>query len=368
MRTSPLPSPCSLRAAAFLVCAACGAVRLPADESHRLAAPPGFSQANIAARADEVVRAAEQWDRSDQKLEQRIFRLPMSEAREQLRASLTAFLDFLAARSSYAETVAVYLDSRSLAGSLSGVPDSAVCQDEIGTLGSSLAALQARLTALRDSPQWLVIRRSLREPDREALERQSALRARLDITVLPSSRHPSPVISPPAYRDAQRALTETLRRLWTAYYQALADAVEQKPTLPLIPLRHPEGVPQGTPAARLADRQSVELWTYVEGSQQFNGVAEPKHVMLELWTENGSLMGRYRAELPGFRGTQTVDLRLRGVPSTGPSQTLNIQSKDPDAAGQIVLERAGFMGALMLVRMVPARSSVPRGRELLRRQ
>jgi len=369
LRTIPFPNPYRRRAALFVVSAAFCAAGSSGQQSPRLPPPPTFSQDDVAARADKVVNAWETWCRADRKLEQRIFQLPMGEARHHLRLSLGAFLDFLAARGAYAESVASYLASR--AGSVRSVsilPEDAAYQDQIGMLGTILADLQERLVSLRDSPAWLTIRRDVQAQNDRALKLQSTLRARLDNA--PTFRTPRPPAdtSALAYQDSERGLAETLRGLWTAYYQALADAVEQKPTPALTPLDPVGGAHSASPAARSVEGPQVEVWSYTEGSQQFNGVAEPKHVLLELWTENGLLLGRYRAELPGFRGIKTVDIRLRGAASAGGAQTLQIDSKDPAVAGQIVLERAGFTGELMLVRVVPARSPIPRGREVLRQQ
>jgi hypothetical protein len=111
----------------------------------------------------------------------------------------------------------------------------------------------------------------------------------------------------------------------------------------------------------------VGTWTYAEGSQQFNGVAEPKHVILELWMEKGFLVGRYRAELPDFDRSSIVDLSLRGKPGSGRT-VLEFHSSSPEAAGKIVLEGPGSGGMdLMLVRSVEG-APIPRGRELLTRR
>jgi hypothetical protein len=366
LRTSPCPNPYRRRAAPLLACVALCAAVLSGQELQRLPAPPDFSQQAIAARADEVMSAWERWGRADRKLEQRIFALPMSEAREQLRLSLGAFLDFLAARGAYAESVAAYLGRGGSANSFPIVTEDAGCRDRIGLLGASLAALQEKLVSLRNSSMWLTVRRGVQEQNDQALKLQSTLRERLDT----APRNPQPAANTAAlsYRDSERLLAETLRRLWTAYYQALADAVERKSTAPLTPVQRPDSAHPGDPTARSADSPQEEVWTYTEGSQQFNGVAEPKRVLLELWTENGVLFGRYRAELPDFHGTKTVDVRLRGVPSSAGAQTLRIESEDPAPAGQIVLERSGLIGELMLVRVVPARGAIPRGREVLRRR
>jgi hypothetical protein len=365
LRTSPFPNPYR-RAAPLLACAALCAAGLPGQEPQRLPPPPGFLQEGVAARADDVVRAWGKWERTDRKLEQRILPLPMAEAREQLRRSLGAYLDFLAARGAYAESVAAYIDRESSARANLSLPEDAACQDQIGVLGANLAALQERLGGLRGSSDWLAIRRGVQEQNNQALKLQAGLRENLDVPAQSANGRPAAGILALAYRDSEREIAETLRRLWTAYYQALADAVEQKATPPLTLLR-PDGAHPGAPTAQSNEGPPVDVWIYVAGSLQFNGVAEPKRVLLELWTENGLPLGRYRAELPDFHGVKTVDIRLRGARSGG-AQTFQIESKDPAAVGQIVLERSDSSEELILTRVVPARSSIPRGRELLRRR
>jgi hypothetical protein len=112
----------------------------------------------------------------------------------------------------------------------------------------------------------------------------------------------------------------------------------------------------------------VGVWAYVEGSQEFNGVAEPRHAMLEIWIENGELLGRYRAVLPDYSGDRLVDLRLTVSGASG-APALNLQSRDPATKAQIVVERPQPGGSeLMLVRVAGAQSAIPRGRELLHRR
>ena len=85
--------------------------------------------------------------------------------------------------------------------------------------------------------------------------------------------------------------------------------------------------------------------------------------------EDGVLLGRYRAELPDFDGTRKVDLRLRGKTSKGGHTILQIQSGDPVATGEFVIEDTGSGGLnIMLVRSVAVGGPVPRGRELLTRR
>jgi hypothetical protein len=346
--------------------ALCAGARLPGQDAQRLPPPPSFLQDGVAARADEEGRAWERWGRADRKLEQHIFPLPMAEGREQLRRSLGAYLDFLAARGAYAESVAAYIErSGSSARAIESMPEEAACQDQIGLLGANLALLRERIASLRGTPEWLAIRRGTQAQDNQARKLQTGLRENSDIAAPSATPRPAAGVLALAYRDSEREVAETLRGLWTAYYQALADAVAQKATPPLTPL---PGAPTAISTEGPKVGPKVDVWTYAEGSMQFNGVAEPKRVLLELWTEHGLLLGRYRAELPDFHGTRTVDIRLRGTPSGGGAQTLQIESEDPAGAGQIVLERTDTTEETMLVRLVPARSSIPRGRELLHRR
>ena len=61
-------------------------------------------------------------------------------------------------------------------------------------------------------------------------------------------------------------------------------------------------------------------------------VAEPRQVVLEIWIENGELLGRYRALLPDYSGDRRVDLRLRASAAAGKGPlTLDFQSKNGEA-------------------------------------
>ena len=123
-----------------------------------------------------------------------------------------------------------------------------------------------------------------------------------------------------------------------------------------------------SPAAPAANPLSG-TWAYLEGTQQFNGVAEPRRVLLELWMEGGNLLGRYRAEIPDFDGVRKVDLRLRAKAGKTGQTILQIQGGDPVATGEFVVEDPGAGGLnIMLVRSVDAGGPIPRGRELLTRR
>jgi hypothetical protein len=220
------------------------------------------------------------------------------------------------------------------------------------------------------------IRRAV-QPDRDAiLKLQAALRAQAEPQDLAIGSSPTLAwMASVAYRESERQLAEILRRLWTHYYQALVDGLEQRPagSTPLGAIRASDSPAPKTAAAtggRTEQNPLVGAWEYVEGSQEFNGVAEPRHALLELWIEKGVLVGRYRADLPDFSGERKIDLRLSA--RTGASHStviLDFRSADPQSQGEIVLE-GPLEGAtkLMLVRNVPAQGPIPRGRELLRRR
>jgi hypothetical protein len=205
---------------------------------------------------------------------------------------------------------------------------------------------------------------------------------REDITVdrpLDRARPVARTISPIVYTDSERQMRDALQKLWARYYQSLADAVEQKPagSAPLM-TRLPANTAVGAETAVAAETPNpasnnnplVGTWIYPEGSQRFNGVAEPRQVMLELWMEQGLLLGRYRAELPTFDGaTRHVDLKLQGRFAPDRDQTLEFRSSDPETAGKVVIEGPGVTGLdLTLVRVVESGSPIPRGRENLSRR
>lgn len=327
--------------------------------------PPAFSEEAVITRADAVGSSWNKWASGDSGLEQRVFRLPMPEARALLRRSLGRFQDFLDARQAYAQSVGDHLDaSRTSPGAVRFGTQDRICEDQIQLLGVSLSALQDRLALLRDSTDWLAIRRGVQPEIARTLKLQAELRSTRLSAPLAQSTEP---VSTLAYRDSEHVLGEALRRLWTAYYQALAIAVEQDPAAAaLTPLRSAEDAeppPAGSAVTPLAG-----VWTYIEGSQQFNGVSEPRLVLLELWMDSGNVIGRYRAELPDFNGPRNVDVRARGAQTSGGVQTLEIDAKDSAFAGQILLEGSGLGGELMLVRAPSAGSTLPRGRELLHRR
>jgi hypothetical protein len=303
----------------------------------------------------------------------------MAEARETVQRALGDYLGFLEQRSAYSQAVAAYIERlRTAAGPGDPVVSQAgVCQDEVLVLGANLNSLQTKLHDLRESAEWVVIRRAVQADRDSIMKLEATLRAQTipqSLAIGSSSIQTS--MSSTAYRESERQLGEILGRLWTHYYQALIDGVEQPGagSTPLQAIRSSEPpapvaavAPTGEPSA---PNRLVGVWAYVEGSQQFNGAGEPRDVLLELWMEKGILVGRYRAELPDFSGQRKIDLRLRALAGASHSPlVLEFQSTEPQSKGEIVLE-GPLEGAttLMLVRHVTAQSPIPRGRELLHRR
>lgn len=359
----------------FLLCSGLVA----AQDDRDLPASADFSQESIRACTSELLDTWNTWAHNSQGLEDRALRLPMVKARELVQRALGDYLGFLDKRRAYAQAVATYVE-RLRAAPEPGNPvvsEAGVYQDQVLVLGVNLSSLQAKLQGLRDSAEWVPIRRAV-QADRDAVVKlEATLRARAipqDLAI--GSSHSQALMSSIAYQDSERELAEVLRRLWTDYYQALIDGVEQHPAgaTPLRATRSSEppastavAAPPLTPSTK---NPLVGVWDYVEGSQQFNGVAEPRHVLLELWIESGDLVGRYRAELPDFSGERKIDLRLRAPASVQHSPiSLEFHSTDQPATGEIILE-GPLEGAakLMLVRNVDANGPIPRGRELLHRR
>jgi hypothetical protein len=380
LRTRPLVSLRVCRCTLIVAAIASQAGLLPGQETGKLSPPPDFSQGSIGAAADDVVAAWTKWRRADKELEQQVFRQPMGEGRELLRRGLGNFRNFLDKRRSYSELVLACLNKRRT-DPRPGQPVATlteVHQDHAYELGMHLAALRERLSALREFPEWAQVRRGIQPESDLAFKLQSSRRSEMPLELSLGASRPPAAVTPLAYRNLDQQFMDQLNRLWTRYYQALADALEQKPggAAPLTPPGSADPaapvarVSGAVPAAQSAGNPLAGIWTYQEGSQRFNGVAEPGSVLLELWIENGLLLGRYRADLPGLQGNKKVDLRLRGrMAPAGASQTLDFESKDPSDTGQIVLEGPSGGGMeLMVDRRVPSLSAIPRGREVLRRR
>ena len=384
MRPTPLISRCLCRCALFGAAVVSQAGLLYGQDAGKLSPPPDFSQPATAAAAQEVVATWTRWMRVGRESEQDVLRQPMGEARQSLQRRLGDFQDFLDSRRAYSEAVVAYLE-RSRVEPRPGqsvVTLAELCQDHVYELGMHLTALRAKLSALREFPEWTSVRRSVQPESDMAFKLQSERMSEMPVELSLVDSRPAEAVSLLVYRNLEREFMDQLGRLWTRYYQALADAVEQGPggAAPLIPVRSSVGaagspvpavvVPNSAPPAQSSGNPLVGVWTYPERSQKFNGVAEPRNVLLELWIENGVLMGRYRAELPDFQTDRKVDLRLHGaIAPAGAPQALYFELKDPVATGQIVLEGPGTGGLEIVVeRRVPAGSPIPRGRELLKRR
>jgi hypothetical protein len=353
----------------------CGFLFAQAD--HSLPASPDFSQESVRFYASGLQDAWNKWFRRGKGLEDRAFRIPMSDARELARKSLGNYIDFLDSRRAYGQAVAAFMEKLSASPRATGpaVYLDVVCLDELGQLGSNLSALQSKLDDLRGSPQWIAIRAGVQADRDTILKLEGNLRAEYGPQDLSLSDFRNRLLmSSVAYRESEHKLLEALRRLWSDYYQALADAIEERPSGALTPIPS-SGETASTPtapdkAALSGVSPLVGVWAYVTGSLKFNGVAEPSSVLLELWMENGTLQGRYRAVLPDFSGDRKIDLRLHASAASTPgSVTLLFKSTVPDAAGELIVEGPAEGGTeLMLVRKIAAQGPIPRGREVLHRQ
>jgi hypothetical protein len=344
--------------------------------------PPDYSQPAVAVASNDLYSAWKALQASDQDLEQQVFALPMVDARQRIQTTFSSVLAYIDKRRAYGEAVAACIATMAAdsAGAGTLVSVDAMNADEMQQLGSSISAVQRKLDILRSMPEWLQIRRGVQKDRSEVLELQRKRREDIQIErPMDRSNSSARPVSATVYRDSERQVQEALTRLWTHYYQALVGAVEQRQgqSTPLVASAGGAGsiaagtsagaAAQPAPAGGATNSAVVGTWTYVEGAEQFNGVAEPKRVILELWMEKGFLVGRYRAELPDFDQTKAVDLKLRGKPEVG-RIVLDFQSTSPEAAGKIILEGPGSSGMdLMLVRSAEG-TPIPRGRELLTRR
>ena len=243
-------------------------------------APPDFSQEPIMRAAQEVSAAWNKWKAGDADLEARIYKLPMAEARDLLQRSLGRYLDLMDSRRAYSDAVATYIETSHLQPRPNQpvVTVEAVYSDQINLLGVNLTALQARLDSLRASNDWVTIRRAVQPERTGTLALQSSRRNDMpeDLT-LDTPDHPGTINAIPAmaYRDSEIKLMESVEKLWTRYYQALDDAVEQRPSgaAPLVAVRGSAAslpLATGAPSPASAGNPVAGAWTYVQGSQQFN--------------------------------------------------------------------------------------------------
>jgi hypothetical protein len=345
--------------------------------AQELPQPPDFSQAPVTAAAAKSTAAWQEWIRGDRDLEREIFRLPMGEARARLQRSLSGFLAYTEARKAYAEAVALFIENyKPEVNRTPAVGIEPVNRDQLELLGVCIGSLQTRLDALRDAAEWAAIRRAVQADRAEAIALQNKRRDEIPVE-LPLSRPQAPrPLSAIVYRDSERQLRETTEKLWTHYYQAMADAVEQKPSgsKPLISSAvapAPEMAAAGDAAspAGIGIDKLAGTWEYAERSQQFNGVEEPRQVLLELSMNKGSLVGRYRGTLADFDGLHNVDLQLVMAKSAKGSRDLTFDAKsaNADMSGQLRIEPPEAKGAeLVLVHV--GMNGVPRGRETMVRR
>jgi hypothetical protein len=336
--------------------------------------PPDFGSANIAASAEDAVNAWKEWQRADAKLEQDVSSMPMADARARIQTALSKMLNFIDKRELYNEAVLAYMENVRSESSAARPPigANAVNDDALDLLGVNVSIVTAKLDGLRSSPDWAKIRRAVKTDVTGILDLQESRRRDIQVD-RPLSRSGVRPVSALVYRSSERETREALGKLWTHYYQALVESVDQKTgaSKPLVAEAAPGHAPEQPAISRILGAESplVGTWTYATGSQQFNGVAEPTQVILEVWMDKGILMGRYRAQLPDFDEPKSVDLTLRGKPVPGRVQTLDFHSANPEAAGKIILEGPSATGLdLMLVRVVEPGSPIPRGRELLNRR
>jgi hypothetical protein len=249
-----------------------------------------------------------------------------------------------------------------------------VNRDQLELLGVSLSGVQGRLDSLRDTPVWAVVRRAVQADSSDTIALQAARRDEIPaVEILGPAVAPRP-LSVIVYRDSERQVRELVERIWTHYFQALADALDQKPgvTRQLVSSITPPAPPADTPSAGAnanpLDRL-VGAWRYVEGSQKFNGVEEPHRVLLELTVEKGMLTGRYRGALTDFSGPRNIDVRLQQTPGPKGSSDLRFQfqSTEQNLSGQLTIEGPGAGGIEVMVIHMDA-SGIPKGREILERR
>ena len=339
-----------------------------------------YGQPNIQAAAEAMSAARASWRNKGKGLEERIFRIPMSEARDRVQRVYWECLAYVDKRRAYSAAVADYVESYHVEtdSDKRAVYQEDAIQDQLDTLGESAAELQARLDSLREAPDWPRIRRAVQAERGQAMALQSKWREEMpqDLTITGATQAKPTPVSAIVYRDAQRELSDLLQRMWSKYYQALADAINANSaaSVPLLTTRTAEGVSSSAPAEATAQSAAVSPlvgeWSYKLGSRKFNGVGEPLMVILELWMDHETLRGRYRAELPDFTGVRKLDWKLHAVASRAPGgQALEFESANPPVTGTVHIEGPAENGLeIMLVRGASDGGEYPRGREVLRRR
>ena len=193
--------------------------------------PPDFSQESIRARALETANAWATWNQTATGLEQRVYELPMKGARALVQNALGTYLDFVDARRAYSQAVSAYIDELRAMARPAGpiVTQSAVYQDQVLVLGVNLNLLQAKFDTMRDSPDWVAMRRLVRPERDEASRIQGIRRQQITADLSFGTPAPTPVMSPILYQDSERQIAIVLQEMWTRYYQTLIDRVEQRP-------------------------------------------------------------------------------------------------------------------------------------------
>jgi hypothetical protein len=346
--------------------------------AQKLPQAPDYSDGAIAESAEQANSAWNSWLVVDRDLEREVPNAPMTEARDRIQRSFSAFLNYSDKRRIYGERVAEYIEHYrpETAGRKPYVNVEIVNRDQLELLGISLSSVQARLDGLRDTPGWAAIRRAVQTDSSDIIALQNARRNEIPVE-LPLGTAVLPIpLSVIIYRDSERQARELVERIWTHYYQALVDGVERKAgtSRPLVAsITPPAPAPEPTPSAaapRISGLDRVAgTWRYVEGSQQFNGVEEPRQVLLELFVEKGALTGRYRGTLTDFTGPHNVDVRLQQMTGVKGSNDIRLQyqNAEQNLSGQITLEGPGASGLDLMVVHMDAQG-IPKGREILARR
>jgi hypothetical protein len=359
---------------ALAVFVACGETA----SAQALPQAPDYADSAVAESAEQANSAWNAWLMVDRNLEREVPNAPMTEARDRIQRSFSAFLNYSEKRKTYGERVAAYIERYrpETAGKKPFVNVEIVNRDQLELLGISLSSVQARLDSLRDTPGWAAIRRAV-QPDRsDIITLQNARRDEIPVELPFSPAVPPRPLSVIVYRDSERQARELVERIWTHYYQALVDELERKAGTPkplVASITPPAPAPEPAPSAitpRISGLDRIAgTWRYAEGSEQFNGVEEPRQVLLELFVEKGSLTGRYRGTLTDFTGPHNVDVRLQQITSVKGSTDIRLQyqNAEQNLSGQITIEGPGASGLdLMVVHMDGA--GIPKGREILARR
>ncbi len=337
-------------------------VSAPAAEMPK---PSVFGRADLEAPADAVVEAWARWEKVSRDFEREAMASPRSEGRDRVRGAYAASMDYLEARRIYSEAVRSDLESRARG---MAITSSAVSSEELDLLGAQVSEIQRRLETLRSTTEWITIRHSVQK-DRDAIGKlQDTRRAMIPDGLLSTRAGVAETITAASYQASEQEVRGAIRSLWTHYCQALLNLIYQQPEGSMSPEVQLEGSePAGVESAQKGGMRLAGAWTYIENSRKFEGAAEPKRVLLELWVENGQLAGRYRADLLEQTGLRHVDLRLKGKPSARHAQSLEFSTADSRATGTVTLQPSSNGMELMFIRPSGV-AEVPGGKELLTRR